>query len=112
MASSFGKMPEPALGRAEPGPWDLGAALDLAVQPLDGVGAVRLGPVCRRQAHRGEDVGFGLVHKLGEFSDLGPDVVGDLPPGPRLVSWRRTSVQNVSASDSADRQAQHFAPAV
>ncbi len=59
---------------------DFGAAVDLSVQSLDRVGAVQLGTVCRRETHIGEDVGFSLVHELGELSDLGPDVVGHLPP--------------------------------
>ena len=59
---------------------DLGAALDLAVEALDRVGRVQLGPVLLREAHVGEHVGLGLVHQRGELRDLGAELVGDLAP--------------------------------
>ena len=42
---------------------DLGAALDLAVEPFEAVGGV--GPVIGGKAHVGEYVGLGLVHEGG-----------------------------------------------
>ena len=44
MASSFGSEGIPAIGPKEcPNADDVGAALDLAVEALDGIGAVQLG---------------------------------------------------------------------
>ena len=59
---------------------DLGAALDLAVEPLQRIGAVDLGPVILGKAHEGEDIGFGFVHQCGELGHLGPELIGDLAP--------------------------------
>ena len=42
------------------------APLNLAVQALDRVGAVKLGPVLPGKGHVGEHVFFGGVHELGE----------------------------------------------
>ena len=50
---------------------DLGAALDLAVEALERVGRVQLGPVRRREGHVGEHVVLGLVHQGGELGTLG-----------------------------------------
>lgn len=51
---------------------DLGAPLDLAIEALDGVGAVKLGLV--------QYVFFGGVHELGELRYFRPDLVGDVAP--------------------------------
>jgi hypothetical protein len=59
---------------------DLGASLDLADWPLDGVGGVQLGAVLGREAHVGEHVGLGLVHQGGQLRDLGPELIGDAAP--------------------------------
>src|SRR5215469_3233031 len=59
---------------------DIGAALDLAVQPFDRVCRVQLGPSRRRKCHIGQHVALGVVHELGEFLDSRARLVGDLPP--------------------------------
>ena len=40
---------------------DVGAALDLAVEAFDGVGAVELRPVLLGEGHIGQHIGFGIV---------------------------------------------------
>src|SRR3954471_5480424 len=59
---------------------DVGAALDLAVEALERVGRVQLGPVDGGEGHVGEDVGLSLVHQGCELGDLGPELVGDAAP--------------------------------
>ena len=59
---------------------DLGAALDLAVQPFQRIGRVDLRPVVFGEAHKSQHVGFGLVHQGGQLGDLGSDLIGDLTP--------------------------------
>lgn len=59
---------------------DLGSALDLAVEALDGIGRMDLRPVIFGEAHEGEHVGFGLVQERGELRQLGAELIGDLAP--------------------------------
>src|SRR4051812_44495009 len=59
---------------------DVGAALDLAVEPLDRVGAVQLGPVRGGEVHVGEDGLLGGVHQGSQFWQLGAELVGNGPP--------------------------------
>ena len=58
----------------------LGAALDLAVQPLDGIGGVQLRPVLLGERHVGEDVRLRFVHEVGQFRNLRPELVGNASP--------------------------------
>ena len=58
----------------------LGAALDLAVDALQRIGRVDLGPVLLGEAHVGEHVLLGFIKQCGELGQLGPDLVGDLAP--------------------------------
>jgi predicted thioesterase len=58
----------------------LGPPLDLAVEALDRVGRVQLGPMLEREAHVGKYIGLGLVQKGCELWQLGAELVGDLPP--------------------------------
>src|SRR3954452_1983845 len=59
---------------------DVGAALDFAVEALERVCRVQLGPMRGREGHVGEDVGFCLVHQGCELGDLGAELVGDAAP--------------------------------
>ena len=59
---------------------DLGAPLDLAVEALQGIGAVELLSVRDGEGHVGQDVGLGLVEQGGELGQLGPQLIGDLAP--------------------------------
>jgi hypothetical protein len=58
----------------------LGAPLDLAVDALEWIGRVELGPVLLGEAHIGEHVLLGRVQQGGELGQLLPDLVGDLAP--------------------------------
>ena len=58
----------------------LASALDLAIQPLERIGRVDLGPVIFGEAHKREHVGFCLVHQGCQLGDLGSDLIGDLAP--------------------------------
>lgn len=69
MAASFGKMPT-----------TVGAALDLSVEPLQRVCGMDLNPVCLREAHEGEHVGFGVVHERCELRELAAQLIGDRAP--------------------------------
>ena len=46
---------------------NIGAALDLTVEPLDGVGAVQLGAMLPREIYVGQDVMLGGVHERCEL---------------------------------------------
>ena len=54
--------------------------LDLAIEPLDGIVGVDLGPVVFREGGVGEDVLFGFIKKISEFLHLWPQLVGDPAP--------------------------------
>lgn len=64
-------------------PDHLGAALDLAVQALQRIGVVKLGPVLGREAHIGQDIGLCRVHQGRQVRHLGPELVGY--PSPLLL---------------------------
>ena len=59
---------------------DVGAALDLAVEPLDGIGRTDLVPVLLGKVHEGENVDLGLVEQRGKLGQLGAQLIGDLTP--------------------------------
>jgi len=59
---------------------DFGAALDLAIEAFQWIGAVELRAVVFGEAHEGEHIGFGLVHQPRQFCDLGPKLISDLAP--------------------------------
>jgi hypothetical protein len=59
---------------------NVAAPFNFAVQTLERVGAVQLGPVLRRKFHIGQHVGFGIIHQGGEFADARPQLIGDLAP--------------------------------
>ena len=65
IAASLGS--EAGAGPAEPD--HVGAPLDLAVQPLQGVGRADLGPMVGMKGHGGEDIVLGAVHGLGEADE-------------------------------------------
>jgi hypothetical protein len=50
---------------------DICASLDLAVEALDRIGAVQLGPVLGREAHVREDVASASSRKLDSLGSLG-----------------------------------------
>jgi hypothetical protein len=55
-------------------------ALDLAIEALDGIRAVQLGPVRGRECHIGQDILLGGVHQGGQFRHFGAELVSDAPP--------------------------------
>jgi hypothetical protein len=59
---------------------DVSAALDLAIESFQRIGAVDLGSVILGEAHKGEDIGFGLIHQRRQLCNLGPELIGDLAP--------------------------------
>ncbi len=60
---------------------DVGAALDLLVQALDGVGGMQLGAVLAREGHVGQHVVFAGVHN----ATIGDGGAPDVPPGIELL---------------------------
>ena len=58
---------------------DCGAPLDLAVQALDGVGALELDTILPWEGHIDEHIGFRVVHHRGQFGEFGPHLVSDCP---------------------------------
>lgn len=74
---------------------DLGAALDLAVQPLDRISAVQLGAMFLREGHVGQDIGFGGIHeaakRTGQIAyDLnfhGPAILFSWPSDARIAAY-------------------------
>ena len=59
---------------------DVGAALDLGMEPFDRVCGVQFLAVLPGEAHEGEHIGLGLVHENCQLGHLGPELVGDLAP--------------------------------
>src|SRR5262249_11606000 len=59
---------------------DVGTALDLAIEALEGIGGMQLRAMGGGEGHVGEDVGLGLVHQGSEFGHAGPKLVGDQAP--------------------------------
>lgn len=57
-----------------------GAPIDLAVEALDRVGRVQVGPMLRLEGHLSEHIGLGLVEEAGKLEQLGPELIGDLTP--------------------------------
>ena len=71
---------------------DLAAALDLAVEPFEWVGAVYLGAMLGREAHVGQHISFGIVHQASELTDAWPGLISDLSPllaGGPASSWAK-----------------------
>ena len=56
------------------------AALDLAVEALEGVRAVQLGAVLGGEGHGGQDVHLAVVHELGELGPPRAELVRDVAP--------------------------------
>ena len=69
MASSFGKMPTTLVRR-----------LTSPFRRSRGLTERIFGPALLGEGHVGEDVCFGLVHKLGEPADRRPQLVGHFAP--------------------------------
>jgi hypothetical protein len=59
---------------------DVGAPLDLRVEPLERVGRVDLRPVRPREGHEGEHVALGLVHQHPEPGELAAQLIGHRSP--------------------------------
>ena len=59
-AASFGKMPT-----------TLATALDLAVETLEWIGAVQLGPMLIRKVHVGQHIHLGIVHERRQSGHAG-----------------------------------------
>ena len=55
---------------------DLGAALDLRVEPLQRIGAVDLRPMGLGKRHERQHVGLGLVHHRGELREALAQLIG------------------------------------
>ncbi len=67
MASSLGKMPT-----------TVSAALDLAIDPFERTGGVRLGAVLGRDGHVGEHASLRLVEEGCELRQLGAQLISDV----------------------------------
>ena len=61
-------------------PDDIGAPLDLAIEALDGIVRVDLGPVVFREGGVSEDILFGFIQQVSEFLHLWPQLIGDPSP--------------------------------
>ena len=59
---------------------DIGAAFDLAVQPLQRVGGVDFGAVLGGEVHIGEHVGLRLIEQAGELGQTRAHLVGNVAP--------------------------------
>ncbi len=59
---------------------NVGSALDLAVQTLDGIGRVRLDEAFLRERRIGQGVFFGVVDHRRQFGNFGAQLIGDLQP--------------------------------
>ena len=67
---------------------DLCTPLDLAVEPFDGVCAVKLCPVSLGKGHVGEHVLLRAVHEGCKLRYLRPDLIGDIAPLLAGGLWR------------------------
>jgi hypothetical protein len=77
-----------------------GAPLRLAVETLDRVGRVQLGPMLRREGHIGEYIGLGLVQEGGELGQLGRSrsEVESPPIKTALRIWPRSNTTSLLLS--------------
>src|SRR5512132_2902238 len=82
----------------------VGASLDLAVDALERIGRVDLGPVLPRERHVREDVLLGLVKHCGELRQLGADLVRDVAP-------LRLGGAGVVLGEGGSDERRHHAPA-
>ena len=55
-------------------------ALNLAVEPLQRIGAVDLGPVFPGKGHERQHIVLGRVHQRSQFGHPGAELVGDAAP--------------------------------
>src|SRR5436190_24087375 len=65
---------------------DVGTALDLAVEAFQRIGGVDFGSVIFGEAHKGEDIGFGLIHQRCQFGNLRSELIGNLGHCRRAIS--------------------------
>jgi len=75
---------------------NIGAALDLTVQPLDRVGAVQRGAVLPREVHIGDDVVLGGIYQRREPGHPRAQLVGHAAP--LSVGGRRIGLGKCGAS--------------
>ena len=59
---------------------NVAAAFDLAVEAFDGVGGVYLGAVLGWEAHVGQHISLGTVHRVGQRWHPRPGLIGDVAP--------------------------------
>ena len=74
---------------------DVGAPLDLAIEALDGVRAVKLGPMLLWEGHVGEHVRLGGVEDGCQLGNLWTDLVRDGAP---TALARETVINSVSVA--------------
>lgn len=86
---------------------NIGAALDFAIEALDGVGAVDLGAVLAREVHVGEHVMLGGIHQLGQLRHSRAELVGH--SAPLGMGGGRIGLGGGSADPGGDQAALHFA---
>ncbi len=86
---------------------EAGGSAGALLLALDGVGAVELGSVRRREGHIGQDVSLGLVKEAGEIRQLRPQLIGYLAPlclGGQLHHHMGHDLPGKSATSAATRR--------
>ena len=76
MASSLGKMPTTSVRRLI-SPLSRSSGLVLWIF---GLWSPAFAGQALGEAHKGQNIGFGLVHQSGQLGDLGPELIGHLAP--------------------------------
>lgn len=59
---------------------DISASLDLAIETLNGVGAVQLGPMLLWEGHVSQHILLGIVHEVCELWHFRPVLIGNVAP--------------------------------
>ena len=86
---------------------DVAAPLDLAVEPLQGVGRVDLGAMLGRELHVGQHVSLRFVHEGSQFRHTRAGLICDLAP--LLFGGRRVVLGEGGADPGRDDAALRLA---
>jgi hypothetical protein len=63
-----------------PSAHDICAALDFAIEALDGIGGVQFGAVCLWECHKSQNIMLCTVHQGCKFGGFGAQLIGDAAP--------------------------------
>jgi hypothetical protein len=81
---------------------DIGAPLDLGIEPFQRIGAVDLRTMGLWEAHERQDLGFRFIHQPGELGELRAQLIGDGTP------LRDRGFLSILGKDGVDHREHHL----